>query len=100
MTNRFAWRLIPLAAMLFLGADAADRREADKEALTPLQAYVGTWRGTGQLRRGSTEGAWTEQADWAWKFADKGAALAFQAATPKYLSSGVLSSTGKPGEYR
>ena len=100
MHARNTWRLLPLAALFFLGADTADRREADKEALAPLQAYVGAWRGAGQLRRGSTEGAWTEQADWAWKFSEKGAALAFAAATPKYLGSGTLTSTGKAGEYK
>jgi hypothetical protein len=100
MTARRSLLLFPLAAFLFLGADAADRREADKEALAPLQAYVGAWRGAGQIRRGSTEGAWTEQSEWAWKFSEKGAALAFTAATPKYLASGTLSSAGKPNEYK
>lgn len=96
----FTWKLLPLAALLFLGADTSDRREAEKEALAPLQDYVGAWRGAGQLRRGAVEGAWTEQSDWAWKFTDKGAALAFESATPKYLGSGLLTSTGKSGQYR
>lgn len=110
MTARIAWRLFPLVVLLFVGAiaagcatgaaRAADGREADKEALTPLQNYVGAWRGAGQPRRGSTEGAWVEQAEWAWKFPDKGASLAFTAGTPKYLSSGELRPTGKAGQFR
>lgn len=100
MTARLAWKLLPLAALFFLGADTADRRDAEKEALTPLQGFVGAWRGAGQVRRGSTEGAWTEQSDWAWKFNEQGAALEFQSATPKYLKSGLLTSAGKAGGYR
>ena len=68
----------------------ADRTSADKAALAPLQVYVGSWRGVGQPRRGSNQGAWTEQAQWAWKFDAGRAALVFEAADAKYFSSGKL----------
>ena len=46
--------------------DAPGRR-ADQEALKPFASYVGDWRGTGQVERGRSKGAWVENANWAWK---------------------------------
>jgi hypothetical protein len=45
----------------------------DKQALVPLQPYVGTWRGVGLPKRGSNADAWTETSEWAWRF-EKGRA--------------------------
>lgn len=73
---------------------------ADKEALAPLQAYVGAWRGVGQPQRGSNKGAWTEQADWAWQFADAHAALVFKTPQGKYFTRGKLSASDKPGSFQ
>lgn len=72
----------------------AERMSADKAALAPLQAFVGGWRGVGQVRRGSSQGAWTENADWSWKFADGRAAIVFEAPQGKYYRSGQL----RPGK--
>jgi YHS domain-containing protein len=73
---------------------------ADKVALAPLQAYVGAWKGVGQPQRGSNKGAWSEQADWAWQFADSHAALVFKAPQGKYFVSGKLSAADKPGAFQ
>ncbi|HQU44810.1 MAG: hypothetical protein B7Z73_07070 [Planctomycetia bacterium 21-64-5] len=81
-----------LAAAVCTAAD--DRLAADKAALAPLQQFVGSWRGVGQPRRGSSQGAWTETADWAWKFAEGRAALVFDSPKGKYYRSGKLA----PGE--
>ncbi|QDT16343.1 hypothetical protein [Alienimonas californiensis] len=43
---------------------------AAKAALAPLNPLVGQWRGVGQVRRGSREGAWRETAEWVWDFSD------------------------------
>ncbi|HEV3005299.1 MAG TPA: hypothetical protein VGX78_12605 [Pirellulales bacterium] len=76
-----------------------DCTRADKAALAPLQAFVGGWKGVGQLRRGSTQGAWTEQADWAWNFADSRASLVFDASKGKHYISGRLLPGDKSGEF-
>lgn len=87
------------AAAASAAETTADRAQADKLALAPLQVYVGGWRGVGQLRRGSNQGAWTETADWAWKFSGDRAALVFEAPQGKYYTSGHLSAGEKPGVF-
>jgi hypothetical protein len=44
-------------------------------ALAPLQVCVGSWRGVGQPKRGSNQGAWTEECDFEWQFPETGAQL-------------------------
>jgi hypothetical protein len=93
-----------MSAFLLLGAAEADpknseRIASDKQALAPLQVYVGGWKGVGQLRRQSSQGAWTEKADWAWKFDDGRAALVFQSPENKYYVSGRLFAGEKPGSF-
>ncbi|MEX0713759.1 MAG: hypothetical protein WD278_15580 [Pirellulales bacterium] len=68
----------------------------DKAALAALQAYVGDWKGVGQIRRGSNQGAWTERAEWAWRFADDRAAIGFDSPQGKYYVTGRIT----PGEER
>ncbi len=102
--------LLALLALLFAGAltidslaiadDQPGSRTDDQEALTPLQEFVGTWRGVGQLRRGSNDGAWIEESNWAWSFADKGAALAFHSTDSKYFAEGTLLPANEAGSFR
>ena len=79
--------------LVVLLASVADRRGdqvSGKRALSKLQDYVGQWRGVGQVRRGSTQGAWSEMAEWAWKFQAGNASLTFQVADAKYFETGTL----------
>jgi hypothetical protein len=92
------------ATALLLGAAGAelknsDRIQNDKQALARLQVYIGGWRGVGQVRRGSNQGAWTEKADWAWKFDGDHAALVFDSPQGKYYRSGRLHGGEKPGSF-
>ncbi len=57
----------------------------DKQLLAPLQAYVGEWRGIGLPKRGSNQGAWSETAEWTWKFAEDRAALVATLRPGKYF---------------
>ncbi len=85
------WRYIAvLLTVLMIGADRPDEQINGKQALSKLQDYVGQWRGVGQVRRGSTQGAWSETADWAWKFKDGHASLTFKVADAKYFATGTL----------
>ena len=72
-----------------LGVDPGVDNEAarDKEALAPLQTYVGGWRGVGQPKRGSSAGAWTEEFEWLWRFKQGRAELVAQ--RPAELRGGV-----------
>lgn len=81
-------------------AGADDHIKADKAALAPLQQFVGSWRGVGQPRRGSTQGAWTETADWSWQFADGHAAIVFKSPKAKYFTSGKLVPGTAEGEFK
>ncbi len=91
--------------------NAADKQspdaaaERDKQALMPLQVFVGEWRGVGQPRRGSTAGSWIEESEWSWKFDKRATAFVF--ATPKekegagkYLIAGRLERGEKDGQFR
>ena len=79
-------------------ADGAKSRLADQEALRRFGPLVGAWKGTGQIRRGSNQGAWTETSDWAWKLAADSAKLELTVAKGKFLRSATLApSAGKPG---
>jgi hypothetical protein len=97
--NFTRWFLIASAALCIAGAET-DTREADKQALSALQSYIGQWKGVGQPRRGSTKDAWIEQADWAWKFTANRAAIAFDAPQGKIYRHGELRPGNKPGEFR
>lgn len=100
MGIRHGWVLAPLVCFLFLAADTPDRLTTDKEALSDLQIYVGSWRGAGQVRRGSNEGSWVEQCDWMWKFSEKSASLDFTSPKSKYFLSGSLRPAKKKGDYQ
>lgn len=81
-----AWfAALSLLAGLAIAADESAELKADKAALAPLQAYVGQWRGVGLPKRGSNQGAWTEQAEWAWHFADGRAELVATLEPNKYF---------------
>jgi YHS domain-containing protein len=78
-------------------AAPATGRLADQAALKPLGTFVGSWRGAGQVERGRTKGAWTENASWAWALTRESAALEVKVSKGKYLKSGLLKPGTTPG---
>ena len=54
---------------------AAADLASQKAALAEFNSLIGKWNGVGQPRRGSNQGAWQEQAEWIWDFADHGVAV-------------------------
>jgi hypothetical protein len=80
-------------------ADEPAQSTADKQALAPLQAYVGQWRGVGQLKRGSTRGAWTEQSQWSWHFEKGRAELVGDVSDGKYFRQLRVRPGEKPVEF-
>jgi len=69
-------------------------RASTKAALGPLQSFVGVWKGGGTTKRGATEGAWVEQAQWAWNFDEKSTTIEFRAPQSKIYTAGRI----QPGE--
>jgi hypothetical protein len=91
--------VLPIGA-LAAAADAPRQKIADdKQALAPLQAYVGEWRGVGQRRRGSSRGAWREQSQWSWRFDEGRAELVADVTGGKYFSWLRLQAGDKPGQF-
>lgn len=88
-------RFWPVVVAMFCGLATAfdesppeaEQLAKDKEALGVLQICVGSWKGVGQPKRGSTEGAWVESADWAWKFHEQRAQIVVQLTDGQYFKS-------------
>ena len=91
--------LLALTLSVFTEEKRASLLQKDKEALAPLQQLVGQWRGAGFMRRGSTRGAWKENASWSWKFSEGRAAMVFDAPKGRHLKKGRLSPGKTPGIY-
>ena len=72
---------------------------ADKKALSPFQPLVGEWKGVGQPRRGSSQGAWTEESSWAWHFTDEHAELVAKIEHGHYFSALRLTAAEKPDHF-
>lgn len=71
----------------------ADPPDADavKAALAELGDLIGGWRGVGQPQRGSSQGAWTERAQWTWEFnKSRPPALRYKTEKSRLLSDALL----------
>jgi hypothetical protein len=88
-----------LVVLVAAGADAPKSLSSDKRALAGVQAFVGQWRGVGQPKRGSNQGAWTEEIEWAWRFAGGRAELVGELTHDKYHAQLRLQAGDKSGEF-
>ncbi len=82
---------LPALVVLFVattvvGLEVVEDRVHGKKALAALQDYVGTWKGAGQVRRGSTQGAWIEESEWVWQFDKQGAAIVQKSGKGKFVT--------------
>ena len=104
LARRLAAAAIPcgmLIGTIVAAADAPveDQTRDDKRALAGIQNYVGQWRSVGQPKRGSNQGAWTEQSTWAWHFEDGRAEVTAELTGSKYFSKLRLQAGDEPGEF-
>jgi YHS domain-containing protein len=84
--------LVIVAAVAAFAADekpSAEAIAAQKKGLGEFNSLIGKWRGTGQPRRGSNQGAWREDAEWVWDFSDAGVAVRYD------VTDGQLMKTGR-----
>jgi hypothetical protein len=88
-----------LLVLIAGGADPHNSASRDKRALAPVQAFVGGWRGVGQPKRGSNQGAWTEESQWSWRFEQGRAELVAQILPHKYYAQFRLQAGEKPGQF-
>jgi hypothetical protein len=91
--------LATLAGLSAAWAEDSHTVDSDKRALAGAQALVGDWRGVGQPKRGSNQGAWTEESQWAWRFADGRAELVGSLKSDKYFDELRLQAGSKSGEF-
>ncbi|MBX7167771.1 MAG: hypothetical protein K1X74_15675 [Pirellulales bacterium] len=101
-----AWPLAGAICWLSIGgliaaALAADDHPAnDRESLGEFQVLVGSWRGVGQPKRGSTRDAWTERGACAWEFRDGAAALVFSIEGAKHYRLLRITPSDEPNTWR
>lgn len=88
-----------IAALLLADDQPVDQLRSDKAALSPLQGFVGKWKGTGFLRRGSARGSWRQETTWAWKFSDGRASLEFTTPQARFLNKGNLKAAKEKGRF-
>ena len=72
--------------------------KASADALKPFNSLIGSWRGVGQLQRGSRRGAWTEKVLCEWSFADDDAAVVIKTEDGKRFDSLKLQWNAKENE--
>jgi hypothetical protein len=58
--------------------------------LKPLSVLVGEWRGVGQPKRGSRNGAWIEKAKCAWKFTDETSVMVLESDSDKQFQKVIF----------
>lgn len=77
-----------------------EKAGAEKKALTPVQTFVGEWKGQGMPKGGSAaKDAWTDESEWAWEFKGGHAAIVFKSPANKFYSGGRLVAGEKEGTY-
>lgn len=79
---------------------AADEPADAKAALQKVAFLIGDWRGVGQPRRGSTQGAWQESVGWAWDFSNGKVALVEKVADGKLTGHARLEFDDQAKTYR
>jgi hypothetical protein len=76
---------------------APDQQQAVIAQLQAQQFLIGKWRGVGQVRRGSSQGAWQEKADAVWELAKDRTGIRWTATDGKQWKSALLTvAAGKP----
>jgi len=94
-------RLAALTALASLALTAPALAD-DRSALTPLQDFIGDWKGVGKPKRNARpKDFWQERASWSWAFEEGRARLALTSSKARYLCSGALSAVAEDrGLYR
>lgn len=95
----FMKMVVSVGLLAMVAADQPAEPTTAKEALTQVQWFVGDWRGSGQVKRGSPRGSWLEACGWSWKFGDQVTALTFKIEDAKFFRDGELQWNAKSKQY-
>jgi YHS domain-containing protein len=80
---------------------AGDPPQANSgNTLNSFRDFVGEWRGVGQIRRGSTRGAWQEDLEWLYSFEGDVPALLAQSDDSRWMGQARVMAASTPGEFR
>ena len=100
MPQRFHWLIAALLiAALSAGlhhslADGDKPTEpkslSSREALAKFNALIGGWKGVGQVKRNSNQGAWRENSDFVWKIDKTSAAIEYRVKDGKHFKSALI----------
>jgi hypothetical protein len=74
-------------------------KEATIRALQEFNLLVGTWRGVGQLKRGSQVGAWQEHAESLWELKPQSQGIRWNIESGKQWKSALLSYNDEKKQY-
>ena len=105
MPQRFHWLVTALLITAFSAglpgswADG-DKTPADKsteqkrltsrEALAKFNPLIGGWKGVGQVKRSSNQGAWRETSEFVWKIDKTAAAIEYRVKDGKHFKSALI----------
>ena len=81
----------PKASTSSAGKTTKESRAEIQKALAPLNDLIGGWRGSGQVKRGSTRGAWRETGSFVWKFGGGKVGVEYQVKDGKHIGTGLVS---------
>jgi YHS domain-containing protein len=86
--------IVTVVASAWLSFSAEPETVASKsaliEALRDFNAVIGSWRGIGQVKRGSPQDAWQEKAELVWELKPKSTGIRFQIEEGKEWKSALL----------
>lgn len=77
----------------------ASSKNQVREALSRFNPLIGGWRGAGQVKRGSTRGAWQETGKFVWKFEGDNVGIEYSVKKPRHIETGLLSWDSKEKQY-
>lgn len=101
--SRPAVRILSVSLLLFCAAvvqgepagntapEAKKDPQTVKQALAEFNSLIGGWRGVGMIKRNSRKGAWSENAEWVWKFKPETTSIDYEITDGKFLKSASLS---------
>jgi hypothetical protein len=95
----FVALVLLLAVFVVRADDGKSSVSSEKAALAAFNGLIGDWRGAGQVRRGSNQGAWTETAGWVWDF-ENGVAIRYDVTDGQQLKSARLTYDPEANTYQ
>ncbi|MBM4077594.1 MAG: hypothetical protein FJ267_18360, partial [Planctomycetes bacterium] len=84
---------------LFSNDDVVGKKAAAIEGLKEFNGWIGGWRGIGQPKRGSQQGAWQEKAISVWEIKPERTGIRWNIESGKQWKSAILSHDQKTSEF-